>query len=267
MSAIPNSLGDAVPLCPPSPLSVPAASFARRRERAVVKPSLTTTSPLASSPPPSLPPFLRPSPDPNLCHYMLHLINRRGGEAVTPTKTLAFLKHESQREIKRTGGKLSYNSLRGYVNAVVNLWNHQQYFPVVIEGVAVEHCTDHPRSSAVKFLLKNAECEQRMNSRGSLDHTIADGSASISQLSSHRMAQALIRKRSAIGDRTRVDVTTAMASVCRGHEVSGGPPILFSLLIFPKSFSLSLPTSPPSLSLILTASHPFSHPDSCVHTM
>lgn len=120
---------------------------------------------------------------------------------MTPDKLLAFLTHESQR-LKRGGGKLAYNSLRGAINAVINLWHHQEFHPVVIDGVST------------------VEIRSRAGRKGSLEHTVADGSYSLNPLSTHEMGKALFVKSTPIGDRTRMDVATARASVCRGNEVS-----------------------------------------------
>lgn len=138
---------------------------------------------------------------------------------MTPDKLLAFLTHESQR-LKRGGGKLAYNSLRGAINAVINLWHHQEFHPVVIDGVEVEYCRDNPRSTAVATLLRTVEIRSRAGRKGSLEHTVADGSYSLNPLSTHEMGKALFVKSTPIGDRTRMDVATARASVCRGNEVS-----------------------------------------------
>ena len=160
----------------------------------------------------------------NVAPFISFCHNQGKSHAVTPNKTLMFLRAEQTRELKRrsqfSGQVLSFKSMSGKVSAIIDLWDSQLHNPAVYNGKSFIRSQAHPRTCAVTQLLKmvlDSECARLMSAgRDTTGDSLSDGFDDVAVIAT--LCDNMLEEGAHVKLRTRADFLVGHHTVSRGDD-------------------------------------------------
>ena len=155
--------------------------------------------------------------------------DRGRSPAVTKNKTGQYIEDLTKQRVQRVrrggveGQLLGYKALQGAMSAIVDLWSQQEYDQVTFKGRTYLRGEEHPRSKAVKALLRSVrwrECQEAQRLGISSDGDVTNLANGFDDINHFRnVCKSLLTDDKHVSLRTRLQCLLSHASLGRGDDI------------------------------------------------